>query len=613
MKSTQTFLVYTYMLTFILFSMNVNGQVGIGTSTPNTSAMLDISNTAKGLLIPRMTAAQRSAIILPANGLIVYQTDVDAGFYYNSGTAGLPDWVAILNSTSVVGVWDINGNDINNSNTGKVGIGTTIPIQKLDVVGNINIPLDSSYRINNVKVLSVKGTQNAFVGENAGQSNGGIQNSGFGQASLYSNTSGSYNSGFGRASLAFNSEGNENSAFGVQALQNNSTASDNCAFGFNSLRVNTTGAYNVGVGAYTLAINNANNNTAVGYSAQSANTTGTSNTAIGSESLLVNNSASENTAVGYQSLRLTSGNYNIGIGSGALKSNTTGSANTAVGTFSIASGVNTNTGSNNCAMGYISLGDNSTGSYNVAIGYFSAKQNTTGSYNTGIGYQSIGRNTTGTGNSAIGQGALYNCLGGSYNTGVGYNADLSFTTATNSTAIGYQATITASDQVRIGNAVTSIGGPQNWTNTSDARIKINVHENVPGLAFIKLLRPVTYNKSLKLETQIIGIKDSRVTNPDNKYESILYTGFIAQEVESAAKSIGFNFSGIDAPKNDRDLYGLRYAEFTVPLVKAVQEQQLIIEQLKNDNQELKKQISEINEEIIEMKKLLTITLARKTN
>ena len=57
---------------------------------------------------------------------------------------------------------------------------------------------------------------------------------------------------------------------------------------------------------------------------------------------------------------------------------------------------------------------------------------------------------------------------------------------------------------------------------------------------------------------------------------IRYTGFLAQEVETAAKSSGFDFSGVDAPKNDQDLYGLRYSEFVVPLVKAVQEQQALI-------------------------------------
>ena len=70
---------------------------------------------------------------------------------------------------------------------------------------------------------------------------------------------------------------------------------------------------------------------------------------------------------------------------------------------------------------------------------------------------------------------------------------------------------------------------------------------------------------------------------------------MAQEVEAAAESIQYEFSGIDAPKNESDLYGLRYAEFVVPLVKAMQEQQQQIEQLKMENAEIATLRSEINE------------------
>jgi len=55
--------------------------------------MLDISGTSKGLLIPRMTASQRNAITLPANALLVYQTDNTTGFYYNRGTPQAPEWI----------------------------------------------------------------------------------------------------------------------------------------------------------------------------------------------------------------------------------------------------------------------------------------------------------------------------------------------------------------------------------------------------------------------------------------------------------------------------------------------------------------------------------------
>ena len=87
----------------LIYSNNILAQIGIGTNTPNSSAMLDITSTTKGLLIPRMTEVQRSAITLPATGLIVYQTDGNAGFYYNAGTAGLPDWVTVITSAVPVG------------------------------------------------------------------------------------------------------------------------------------------------------------------------------------------------------------------------------------------------------------------------------------------------------------------------------------------------------------------------------------------------------------------------------------------------------------------------------------------------------------------------------
>lgn len=52
----------------------------------DSSAMLDVNSDTKGLLIPRMTAQQRTAIASPATGLLIYQTNGDAGFYYYNGT-----------------------------------------------------------------------------------------------------------------------------------------------------------------------------------------------------------------------------------------------------------------------------------------------------------------------------------------------------------------------------------------------------------------------------------------------------------------------------------------------------------------------------------------------
>src|SRR5450755_367568 len=71
----------------LFFSINVNAQVGIGTASPNSSAQLDITSADKGLLIPRMTSVEVAAIPSPATGLLVFQTDNVAGFYYYNGIA----------------------------------------------------------------------------------------------------------------------------------------------------------------------------------------------------------------------------------------------------------------------------------------------------------------------------------------------------------------------------------------------------------------------------------------------------------------------------------------------------------------------------------------------
>ncbi|MBK6483732.1 MAG: tail fiber domain-containing protein [Chitinophagaceae bacterium] len=107
---------------------------------------------------------------------------------------------------------------------------------------------------------------------------------------------------------------------------------------------------------------------------------------------------------------------------------------------------------------------------------------------------------------------------------------------------------------------------------------------MPGLSFINKLKPVTYHLDMnQIDAFMNPDKDKYPVRETAKEEalaketgynakgSILETGFLAQDVENAAKELGYDFSGVDVPKNEKDMYGLRYAEFVVPLVKAVQE------------------------------------------
>lgn len=68
------------------FSVLAQDNVGIGTNTPNPSAVLDVNATNKGMLVPRLTSAQRTAIVNPANSLLVYDTDVECFYYFKTST-----------------------------------------------------------------------------------------------------------------------------------------------------------------------------------------------------------------------------------------------------------------------------------------------------------------------------------------------------------------------------------------------------------------------------------------------------------------------------------------------------------------------------------------------
>lgn len=67
----------------VLFISHVNAQVGIGTNSPDSSAILDVSSTQRGLLFPRMTTAQRTSITSPAAGLHVFDTNTNSAWFFD--------------------------------------------------------------------------------------------------------------------------------------------------------------------------------------------------------------------------------------------------------------------------------------------------------------------------------------------------------------------------------------------------------------------------------------------------------------------------------------------------------------------------------------------------
>ena len=127
---------FIILLSAVSFSsVNAQNKVGIGTNAPHASASLDITSTTGGLLIPRMTGAQRRAIATPIPGLIVYQTNTEggptfdvAGYYIFFGSS----WKTLLDNDDKYWTKSSSRNWVFNSSD-SIGIGTSSPDEKLHI------------------------------------------------------------------------------------------------------------------------------------------------------------------------------------------------------------------------------------------------------------------------------------------------------------------------------------------------------------------------------------------------------------------------------------------------------------------------------------------------
>lgn len=136
MKKSILLLLIPFIFMPRLFAQSV--AINTDGSAATASSILDIKSTTKGLLIPRMTTVQRTAIAVPAKGLIVFDITTN-GLWFHNGTA----WNA-LSSGSSTNYWSVNGSDIYNNTSGNVGIGTTTPLGKLHIAGDVKIDGNNS-------------------------------------------------------------------------------------------------------------------------------------------------------------------------------------------------------------------------------------------------------------------------------------------------------------------------------------------------------------------------------------------------------------------------------------------------------------------------------------
>jgi hypothetical protein len=109
-----------YILASLACTTSFTQSVGIGTTTPNSSAQLDIQSNSRGMLIPRMTSAQRAAIAAPATGLLVFDNTTGSFWFKSAG-----NWIELVDTLN--NVWKKNGTNAYVGTSGNVGIGTPTP------------------------------------------------------------------------------------------------------------------------------------------------------------------------------------------------------------------------------------------------------------------------------------------------------------------------------------------------------------------------------------------------------------------------------------------------------------------------------------------------------
>jgi hypothetical protein len=361
---------------------------------------------------------------------------------------------------------------------------------------------------------------NTFVGNGAGQTGGGQDNTAIGANALTSNTTGNHNTAEGDSALFSLTTATDNTASGFQALFNDTTGNTNVATGSSALQSNTIGGGNTACGAFALQNNTtASGNTATGLQALFSNTTGSDNTASGTFALLNNTTGSDNAATGRQ----------------ALFSNTTGN--------------------NNTATGYSALSQNTTGNDNTAIGFLALQSNTTGIDNTANGSQALQFNTTGNFNTANGNLALTNNTTGSNNIALGPSAGINLTTGSNNIDIGNSGVAGESKTIRIGTAGTQrktfIAGISGATVASGVGVIVGSNGQlgtvVSSERFKDAIKPMDKASEAILALKPVTFRYKRELDP----EGIPQFGLVAEQVEKVDPALV-------ARDADGKIYTVRY-------------------------------------------------------
>ncbi len=404
------------------------------------SAILDVTSSDQGILIPSMTKDQRNLIAAPAINLIIFQIDSTPGLKYFDG----------LNWKTLSAGFIIEDSD--EDTRVSVEKNSDDDIIRFDIEGIEVARLDSS-----TFHLEAPG-KSLFIGTNAGAADEGFDKS-------------------------YPTLGNRNTFLGYEAGMTTDTGFLNTAVGHFALKLHTLGSRNTAIGATALLLDEiGDDNTAVGYGSLLLNTSGDSNTAVGSIALAHNIIGKCNTAVGYRSgYWNTSGNYNTTLGYRASYNNSIGHSNVAIGTASL---YHNDSCSNIVAVGDSALFNNGIGTteidqalFNTAVGSKTMYFNTIGNSNTALGYEAGYSNVSGDSNTYIGHHAGYNNQSGKQNVFIG-NESGAGNLGSGNIFIGWAAGSQESGYNRLYIANSNTSNPLIYGEFQNNLMKVNGHVNI---------------------------------------------------------------------------------------------------------------------------------------
>jgi hypothetical protein len=315
-KLTTTTLLVCFFGLFGLKAQNIS--INNNGAKPDSSAMLDISSTDKGLLIPRMTMADRIAILGPATGLIVYQTDTEEGLYINLGVPASPKWYKLLIDGDITDKISDNDSD------------TRIEVEQLPNEDKIRFNLSGTEFFT---MDTVSGTGNVPTARLAIQNNGGNIVIGGGAGEQMENTGGNGVNNVLIGDLAGNdiTDGYSNVLIGTGAGQSFVSA-QNVGIGWQAGQFGLNRS--VAIGNLAGGAGGLDQSVAVGTEAGAAATSTQYSVLMGSYAGYNLNGGNENIFLGYESgYNQKSGSQNVWIGHRSGFNNLSGEKNLFLGTY----------------------------------------------------------------------------------------------------------------------------------------------------------------------------------------------------------------------------------------------------------------------------------------